>query len=179
VAAAGFVTADRRVETSGGEERTMAAKPAAVDAKAGELIHSVQDAVGTALSDAVERARTAVDDATHQYLERLPAIERDLTSRAQHVEQRLERKATKLSKKLPVDTPLDRRRRRRNRQRGGSVAVLVVGLGGVAAYVAWRVRRRGSPSPAEQPLDPRDLDAAGPEAPARDGDAAARGAGTR
>ncbi len=145
----------------------MAVKLADAEAKAGDLVHSVQETVGTVVPESLNRAQAAVDEATRGYRERLPALEQGLAARVQDAE----RRATKLSKRLPVDTPLDRRRRRRNRRRGGVALVVVVGVGGVAAYAAWRVRR--GPSPAEPPPDPRVMDAAGPGAPARDGDVAA------
>jgi len=143
----------------------MALKPADVEARTEELVHGVQDVLGTVVPESLNRARAAVDDAAHEYRQRVPALQHDLSARAQQ----LERRATKLSKRLPVDTALDRRRRRRNRRRAGTVLVMALGIGGVVGYAVWRARRGGRPSPAEQPPDPRAMDAAGPGAPARDG----------
>jgi len=62
--------------------------------------------------------------------------------------QKLERKLERASKKLPVDTPLDKRRRRRNVKRaetGGGLGALAALVAGGAAYLVWRARRTVQP----------------------------------
>ena len=112
----------------------------------------------------VDRARDLAERLQgRRYLEQVQALERDFAKRTKKLERRLEKKA----KRLPVDTPLDKRRRRRARRRGAAGAVVVIGLGGTAAFVAWRMQRDQA-SPAEQPPDWRPERAASPGAPASD-----------
>lgn len=54
---------------------------------------------------------------------------------------KLERRVAEAAKRLPVDTPVDRRRRRRTVGRGALIVRLVLASAVVAAvYVAWRAR---------------------------------------
>jgi hypothetical protein len=57
--------------------------------------------------------------------------------------QKLERKLEKHAAKLPVDTPLDRRRRHRRGRTAGRGALVLVVLGGAAAFV-WRRLQAGA-----------------------------------
>jgi hypothetical protein len=132
------------------------ATPAEVEARAADVVPGVQEVLGTVIPVSLDRARAVVDEAAQEYREHVPALEHDLAARPP----RVERRARKVS-------------RRRTRRRGGTVLVIVLGVGGVVAYAAWRARRGEGPSPAEQPLDPRVMDAAGPGAPAGDGDVTA------
>jgi hypothetical protein len=62
---------------------------------------------------------------------------------------KLERKLEKQAAKLPVDTPLDRRRRHRRGRTAGRAAMVLVVLGGAAAFV-WRRLQSGA---AEERID--------------------------
>jgi ferric-dicitrate binding protein FerR (iron transport regulator) len=54
---------------------------------------------------------------------------------------KLERKLEKIAKRLPVDTPLDRRRRQRTKKRGMKAGtMLVITAGGAAAYLVYKSR---------------------------------------
>jgi hypothetical protein len=56
---------------------------------------------------------------------------------------KLERRVTEAAKRLPVDTPVDRRRRRRTAGRTALlVRVVLAGAVVAAVYMAWRARNR-------------------------------------
>jgi hypothetical protein len=56
---------------------------------------------------------------------------------------KLERRVTEAAKRLPVDTPVDRRRRRRTVGRTALIVRVVLASAVIAAvYMAWRARNR-------------------------------------
>ena len=65
---------------------------------------------------------------------------------------KLERKLEKHAAKLPVDTPLDRHRRHRRGRTAGRGAVVLVVLGGAAAFV-WRRLQARAAEPRTDPAD--------------------------
>ena len=136
-----------------------------VEDSAQRLLHGAKDlALETVVPASIDRVRDLAERLqSGRYREQVRKLERDFAHRTQKLERHLEQRV----KRLPVDTPLDRRRRRRARRRGATGAVVIVALGGAAAFVAWRVRRAQA-SPAEQPPERRDDVAASPGAPARD-----------
>jgi hypothetical protein len=63
--------------------------------------------------------------------------------RAKKRARKLERRVAEAAKRLPVDTPVDRRRRRRTAGRAALIVRVVMASAVVAAvYVAWRTRNR-------------------------------------
>jgi hypothetical protein len=63
--------------------------------------------------------------------------------RAKKRARKLERRVAEAAKRLPVDTPVDRRRRRRTAGRAALMVRVVMASAVVAAvYVAWRTRNR-------------------------------------
>jgi len=141
----------------------LAAQTVEVGEQGKRLLHGAKDlALEKVVPGSIDRARDlAARLPKRRYLAEVQALERDFAARAKRLERKLEQRA----KRLGIDTPRDRRRRARRRRATG--AVVLVGLGGAAAYVVWRSQH--SESPAEQPPERRDEHAAGPGAPARDG----------
>jgi ferric-dicitrate binding protein FerR (iron transport regulator) len=123
-----------------------------------------QVALEKVVPGSIDRARELAERlGTRRYLDQVQNLERDFSTRAKQLERKLEKRA----KRLPVDTPFDRRRRRRSRRRAASGTLVLVGLGGAAAGLAWWIQRQ-QVSPAEQPPERRDEHAASPGAPASD-----------
>ena len=103
-----------------------------------------------------ERARDLADR-LHGNLEQVHGLEKQLGEGAKRLERQLEKHA----KRLPVDTPLDKRRRRRNRRRGaarGAGTILAAVIVGAAAYLIWRRRVRPSPPTQLHGVDPASAD---------------------
>lgn len=68
---------------------------------------------------------------------------KEINRRAKRRGRKLEHRLEKAAKRLPVDTPVDKRRRRRTADRAAWLVRLVLAIAVVAAiYVAWRARNR-------------------------------------
>jgi hypothetical protein len=94
-----------------------------------------------------EQAGKKIAETTHDVVEQ---GRKKVGPMAKKRARKLERKLTKAAKKLPVDTPVDRRRRSKTAGR----VVLVVRLAfvagvGLAIFLAWRARNRAEGTPAE------------------------------
>jgi hypothetical protein len=80
---------------------------------------------------------------------------------------KLERRVTEAAKRLPVDTPVDRRRRRRTVGRTALLVRVVLASAVIAAvYMAWRARNRRDGTAESGPAP----DAFGSAVEASDGD---------
>jgi hypothetical protein len=88
-----------------------------------------------------------VADRVHQVAEHAASTKRG--RRALKDVDKIERRLEKVAKRIPVDTPLDRRRRSRAKKRGMKAGtMLVITAGGAAAYLVYRSRTaNGQTSP--------------------------------
>jgi hypothetical protein len=98
-----------------------------------------------------DQAGKKIAEATHDVVEQ---GRKKVGRRGKRRARKLERRVAKAAKRLPVDTPVDRRRRRRTAGRAALVVRIVLATAVVAAiYVAWRARNRhdgtaeGGPAP--------------------------------
>jgi hypothetical protein len=102
----------------------------------------LREAATKTLGDAAEKAQ----DLAGQAAEKAHDVAGDVVAKGRkRYGKRAARKLEKAARKLPVDTPIDKRRRRRTRRRsaGSTVLMIVVAGGFVAAYLAWRRRQAG------------------------------------
>lgn len=87
-----------------------------------------------------EQAGKKIAEATHDVVEQ---GRKKVGRRGKRRARKLERRVTQAAKRLPVDTPVDRRRRRRTAGRAALLVRVVLATAVVAAvYVAWRARNR-------------------------------------
>ena len=102
------------------------------------LVHAAKDRALDLAPSSLDQAHELADRLHDRYRDQVPALEKQLSARAKKVERKLEERA----RRLPVDTPFDRRRRHRARRRGTGIALVLMALAGAAAYLIWR--RRGA-----------------------------------